>query len=255
MAAAASPACPKCRGRGWIIHERDGISAAERCSCMIAARASDALEQAQIPLNYRQRSFEDFNVNWPPIPGHQLGNSFQQARRYVDDFPANPKPGLMWIGGTGTGKTHLAVAVLKALIRKGFSGLFFDYQNLLERIRSSYNETSGASDREAYRSALEAEILLLDDFGAHRVTDWVEDTVTSIITWRCNHQKPTLITTNLADPDAGASPSRRNELGGVELRDTIEKRVGPRARSRLFEMCKIIRMPAIGDYRVRPNPY
>ena len=53
--------------------------------------------------------------------------------------------------------------------------------------------------------ALDAEVLLLDDLGAHRVTDWVEDTVTSIITYRCNNRKPLIATTNLPDPDAGSN--------------------------------------------------
>jgi hypothetical protein len=66
-------------------------------------------------------------------------------------------------------------------------------------------------DKEAYRSALEAEILVLDDLGAHRVTDWVEDTVTSIVTHRCNHRKATIVTTNLRDPEAAinADPACR----------------------------------------------
>ena len=93
------------------------------------------------------------------------------------------------MGRPGTGKTHLAVAALRAIMEKGFEGLFFDYQNLLDRIRSSYDPTSQTSDKEAYRVAMDKEVLLLDDLGAHRVTDWVDDTVTSIITARCNHQK------------------------------------------------------------------
>ncbi len=126
-----------------------------------------------------------------------------QVRAFVREFPAPDKPGLLLIGSPGTGKTHLAIAALRELMAKGFEGLFFDYQTLLDRIRSGYNEASGASEREAYRSALDAEILLLDDLGAQRVTDWVEDTVTSIITHRCNHRKPLIATTNLREPEAG----------------------------------------------------
>ena len=105
---------------------------------------------------------------------------------------------MLLCGDTGTGKTHLAVAALKAIIDKGHQGIFFDYQNLLDRIRSSYDKTSGSSDKETYRSAMDAEVLLLDDLGSHRVTDWVEDTVTSIVTYRCNHRKPLIATTNLS---------------------------------------------------------
>ena len=107
---------------------------------------------------------------------------------------------------------------MKALLEKGHECVFFDYQNLLDRIRSGYDATSGTSDREAYRTALDSEVLVLDDLGAHRVTEWVEDTVTAIITYRCNHRKPLIATTNLPDADVTGEDGRlyrRGRDGGV----------------------------------------
>lgn len=166
------------------------------------------------------------------------------------EYPSGPKPGLLFIGPPGTGKTHLAVAVLHGLIVRGFEGVFFDFQNLLDRIRSGYDQASGTMDREAYRTALETEVVVLDDLGAHRVTDWVEDTITSIITHRCNNKRATIVTTNLRDPEIG-------DKRGSGLQDDIhskyflEERIGMRARSRLFEMCRLIKMPNVEDYRLR----
>ena len=95
-------------------------------------------------------------------------------------------------------------------------------------------------------------MLLLDDLGAHRVTDWVEDTVTSIITYRCNNKKPLIATTNLPDPDAGSVMIDRNTaLGKPDYKTSLADRIGSRARSRLFEMCKVVRMPLVEDYRLR----
>jgi DNA replication protein DnaC len=133
--------------------------------------------------------------------------------------------------------------------------LFCDYQTLLDTIRSSYNITSGASDKQAYRMALDAEILLLDDLGAQRVTDWALDTVTSIITHRCNFRKPLIATSNMPDPDAGSITIKRNAATNQpEYRETLSDQVGPRARSRLFEMCRVIKMPLVEDYRLRSGP-
>jgi chromosomal replication initiation ATPase DnaA len=130
-----------------------------------------------------------------------LSHVLNLVKNYTRQFPVTDKPGLLLMGdGTGTGKTHLAVAAFRAILAKGFSGVFFDYSNLLDRIRKSYDSASGIADREAYRTALDAEILLLDDLGSQRGTEWVQDTVTSLITYRYNHQKPLIATSNMPDP-------------------------------------------------------
>lgn len=234
--------CNICGGTGWRIVERDGISGAERCACAIAANARANLKLAQIPPLYENASLDNFGLSHLATPSAKqgLGQVLTTVRTYAREFPHLDKPGLLLIGDPGTGKTHLAVAALRILIGKGFQGLFNDYQNLLDRIRLGYDSNSGQADREAYRSAMDAEVLLLDDLGAHRVTDWVEDTVTSIITYRCNNRKALIATSNLVDPEIGGVSSGKTQLS---------ERIGLRARSRLFEMCKVVRMPAVDDYR------
>jgi len=251
--ATAEAICEKCGGSGWIVHRKDGLSGVERCECRAISRIEHTFAAAQIPPLYENASFENFLLPEKNPVGHTaMAKVMVDVRGYAREFPATKQPGLLFIGDPGVGKTHLAVAVLRSLIGKGFEGIFYDYQNLLDRIRTSYNPASGASDKEAYRAVLDAEILLLDDLGAHRVTDWVEDTVTSIITWRCNHKKPTLVTTNLADADAGTTVVERgNAIQSPSTRITVGERIGLRARSRLFEMCRVIKMPQVEDYRIR----
>jgi len=248
---ASNAVCEKCGGTGFMIVEGAHVSGATPCACRFEGIAGRREGAAQIPPLYRAASFENFTLTSDnPLAARDLRATLLAAKRFADDFPQEGRPGLLLIGEPGTGKTHLAVAALRRIMDKGFDGLFCDYQNLLDRIRAGYDAASNSSNREAYRVALDAEVLLLDDLGAHRVTDWVEDTITSIITYRCNNRKPLIATTNLPDADVGSAVYEKTAVG-TQYRTTLGERIGSRARSRLFEMCTLIRMPLVEDYRVR----
>jgi DNA replication protein DnaC len=241
--------CEICGGTGWKVIERAGLSGAERCACADAARSERLLRAAGIPPNYERASLDNFTTARDnPVQSQPLVSVLLAIKHYVANFPALDRPGLLLTGGVGTGKTHLAVGALKAVIAKGHEGVFFDYQTLLNRIHAGYDKAAGASDREAYRDALETEIVVLDDLGSHRVNEWVEDTVTSIITHRCNHRKPVIATTNL---EVDERVAYRTEGDTAVHKKTLAEVIGPRAQSRLFEMCRIVRMPAVEDYRQR----
>jgi DNA replication protein DnaC len=165
------------------------------------------------------------------------------------------KTGLLFIGPVGVGKTHLAVGIIRELVQKNFPCLFYDYRELLKEIQNSYNPTVNATEMSILQPVFEAEVLVLDELGAVKPTEWVWDTVSLILNTRYNDKRTTVITTNFPDkPPAMAGGTRdltQRESAARALREeTLGDRIGERMRSRLHEMCRKVDMKG-SDFRQR----
>jgi len=164
--------------------------------------------------------------------------ALRDAKHLVDEYP-NLDIGLLLIGPCGVGKTHLATAIIKALmLNKGVNCLFYDFRDLLKEIQDSYNPVSQSSELKVLEPVYEAEVLVLDELGASKPTDWVRDTMTQIINTRYNDRKVTIFTSNYLDEIT--TPGE----------ETLTDRVGVRLRSRLHEMCKVVMLRG-DDYRLK----
>jgi hypothetical protein len=106
-----------------------------------------------------------------------------------------------------------------------------------------WDATAGVSDREACCMALDSELLLLDDLGARRGR-WVEDTVASIITYRCNNGKPLIATTDRTIPVA-------ESLWWAARPGLARRAHRPRARSRAVRDVQVMRIRGVEDFRLR----
>jgi DNA replication protein DnaC len=177
------------------------------------------------------------------------------ACKFVEDYPME-STGLLLIGDIGVGKTHLAVGIIKELIlSKGIACLFYDYRELLKQIQNSYNDSVKATELDVLRPVFETEVLVLDELGAVKPTEWVWDTVSLILNTRYNSKRTTIITTNF--PNLGERERHRNansrspEAAKYSAeRETLGDRIGERMRSRLHEMCRIVEMEG-ADFRQR----
>jgi DNA replication protein DnaC len=160
--------------------------------------------------------------------------------RFTEEYPLN-RDGLLLTGPIGCGKTHLAVGIAKELMRqKNTACMFYDYRELLKEIQDSYNASTQATEMEILRPVFDVEVLVLDELGAAKSTEWVFDTVSLILNTRYNKKKTTIITTNYKDlPPTGAM---LDGPGRYVQEETLGDRIGERMRSRLQEMCQLVRV-------------
>jgi len=223
--------CSFCFGSGMEVVPGKG---ARRCRCRADDWRAKLTEAARIPSRYRECSLS----NYRPAKGNSSQLlAFNYAYRFVREYPAVDR-GLLLMGPVGVGKTHLSVAVLRALIEKGTSCLFYEFGALLKEIQNSYNPVSQTSELKVLEPIFNAEVLLLDELGTWKPTDWVRDTMMQIINTRYNDKKLTIFTTNYLDGRC------------TERDETLEDRIGVRLRSRLYEMCKTVVIEG-EDYRRR----
>jgi DNA replication protein DnaC len=196
-----------------------------RCRCVDQTRIERLLAAAQIPKRYEHCDIESYA---PQDDSQKLAKL--DVTRFVARYPVIDV-GLLFLGPCGVGKTHLAVALLKHVItEKGAHGRFYDFRDLLRAIQGSWNPLSQSSELDVLRPVLEADVLVLDELGANKPTDWVRDTIAHVINCRYNDKKLTVFTSNFLD-----SPSKAGE-------ETLADRIGVRLRSRLYEMCKEIQI-------------
>jgi DNA replication protein DnaC len=237
--------CEKCGGVGFEIVETDGRQYARPCECRRPAGngRDDLLQACRVPPRYGHCSLDSFEGGNP-----SLRSALEKAMRYCSGFPFagdDEGLGLLFTGDNGVGKTHLAVAVLRDLVeKKGVRGEFWDFHELIRTIKSSYNPETRMTEEQVLEPVVSTDVLLLDDLGAWKMTDWMIDTLFYILNSRYLAKRVTLITTNFHDVDR-ESASRADNLTRKEF---LVERIGQRLRSRLMEMCLVV--PMVGpDHR------
>lgn len=202
--------CQECREaieRQIACEDRERQQAIERA---YKDRTRQLFEQSNLGAKFERATFE----NWKKRPGTE--EAFMTCRKWAREWPHQNGRGVVISGPTGSGKTHLAAAVTHVLLERGVEVIFQSVPDLLLKIRSTFNRGSEVSEEQIIRRLVDAELVVLDDLGAEKMTDWTETTLYNLIDQRYRHERPAIITTNLG----------LNELGG---------RIGPRTMDRLAE--------------------
>jgi DNA replication protein DnaC len=243
----AEQVCPLCEDRGMrIIEAENGDRHAEPCSCRFEKRARKVLEQARIPVRYEHCTLDAYESSFAGANA-SLHRAQIVVRKFINAYPLEAQgTGLLLTGSIGVGKTHLAVGLLRELIvNRGAKGLFYDYRELLKAVQNSYNQKVSSTEHEVLQPVFDAEVLVLDEIGASKPTDWVWDTVAHILNTRYNDKRTTILTTNYANlPPLGVT-SNLSEITQARFavrEETLGDRIGERMRSRLQEMCVPVEM-------------
>ncbi|MBC7341211.1 MAG: ATP-binding protein [Clostridia bacterium] len=249
----ASPAtqvsCPICLDRGIVYNGEQ----AHICRCMREQALRNRLKFCQPGYYFRNRTFADFDLAFysrdyiDPDSGisyYQMAAATLKAcQQFVETAANDPHArGLFLSGPVGSGKTFLAMCITNALIARGREVVFVVVPDLLDELRATYDRTDqNVSEIDLLDLCGNAEVLVLDDLGAHNYTEWTKNKIYSILNHRLNLLLPTVITSNL------------------DL-DQLEEYLGQRTTSRIIEMCLVYRLRVHEDIRYakarrsRPSP-
>jgi DNA replication protein DnaC len=150
---------------------------------------------------------------------------FKIAKKYVEEFDSWEGESLMFWGEPGNGKSHLATAVANELTTKGKRVVFISMPDLLEKIKATFNKNSTESEADIMRGLQMCDLLIIDDIGAEKVSDWVQEVIFRIVDGRYKKVKPIMATSNLEPKE-------------------LAERIGKRAYDRLIEISQPIKNEA-----------
>lgn len=190
---------------------------------VLAGKAQILKKQSNLGERFDSRTFATFNQSREP-------NAYLNASQYaeMDNLFTERGNGRIFIGGTGTGKTHLAAAITNVLTSREIPVLF---STLSEHLTKVKNQFETPDDGKYLTTMKTTTMLVIDDLGSEHDTDWSKSILYDVVNYRYEHLLPLVITTNL------------------EARD-IRDIYGDRVYSRLLQMCKVVKMQS-NDYRAR----
>lgn len=196
----ASDVCPICQGDEWILIKKDGVERAVPCKCREKAVMSRRLRFADIPEAFQGIDLKSFRMDMyrKPDSKKMVSDACKIIKAYLDDFVNQKERGMglyIWSRTKGSGKTRIAVGIANELM-KNYSVKFAVSLTILQEIKNTWRRDTECSENQLLDALYTTAILVIDDFGAERPADWINDKMYQIINERYINRKVTIFTSN-----------------------------------------------------------
>ena len=218
--------CPfgVCDGSTWILDEETNEARPCRCRDQRVRQAASGGVGTGIGRRFLEVSFDrEPIVSLDPIV-------LRQVRAFVRAIDENLEKGRgLWFDGpVGTGKTSLAILVAKAAKDAGRSYAVYPVPRLLAEIKRTFDRDASDTYLGFFRRLCTVDLLVLDDLGAEKQTEWVLEQLYSIVNERWQDRRSIVVTTNIPDADPEAAGAAAAARAPATLRDAAARRVDGR---------------------------
>ncbi|MBM4352755.1 MAG: ATP-binding protein [Deltaproteobacteria bacterium] len=237
--------CSRCGGSHLLVtRDEKGNNLAVRCACDQLDRRIQLFNDARVPARFSGSFIEDL------VETHRTQKEVKYALlKHRDAYQPGDSGFLLW-GEPGVGKTHLLCGLASYLtLERGISVRFIDFVRLIMDLKAAYNE--GRWDSEVLTPLLSAQVLIIDELGKGRASDYEGTVLDQLISNRYNSRRTLHCSSNYPPVEPPRSPSgvSYTDAGQALLAQTLKDRVGERIFSRLHEMCRLMRVEG-EDFRM-----
>lgn len=226
--------CPICNDRRYVLVDENKSKVAKECDCARLHKRVTLFNQARIPGRFADRWIDDIQ------PTHDAQNQAKYALlQYCDAYEKGQRGFLLW-GNPGVGKTHMMCGLISYLtLERGISCRFIDFMQLISDLKAGYAQ--GKWDSDVVQPLLKVDVLVVDELGKGKDSEWELGILDQLISSRYNANKTMHATSNLRPSVASQEQVSYTDAGPI-VNISLQNRLGERIYSRLFEMCRILQV-------------
>lgn len=224
--------CPQCKDRRYVFVKEGGQDVARECECASLRHRVALFNAARIPARFADKWIDDIQ------PSHDSQNQAKYTLLQYCDAYERGKPGFLLWGNPGVGKTHMLCGLVAYLtLERGISCRFIEFMQLIGELKLAYSQ--GRWDSEVVAPLLKVDVLVIDELGKGKDSEWELGVLDQLISSRYNANRTVHASSNMP-PRVSTSELVSYADTGPVVNQSLEQRLGERIYSRLTEMCRFV---------------